>query len=219
MFGGGQTPCIVRALSNTSARLQIYAPETLPQTFQLFIQLNNMVVECKSTWRTGKEIGVDFTSVPTTVCASGPALAPLPRPSGVSGNPSGTSIAHYLPAPVGHTTALIPVLIAEDDPDDQMMIGQAFRDSGRPYEMHFVDNGERLLDHLSSAGLEGGNKMPSLILLDLNMPKMDGRTALLRIKQTPDLKRIPVIAFTTSNSDEDIDRTYDLGISWRAGRF
>lgn len=110
----------------------------------------------------------------------------------------------------------ISILIADDDADDRMLIEDAFRESRLSNPLAFVENGEDLLHYLRSEGKyanRGEIKMPRLILLDLNMPKMDGRTALRHLKADPELKRIPVVVLTTSKAEEDILRTYDLGVS------
>ena len=110
----------------------------------------------------------------------------------------------------------ISILIADDDADDRMLIEDAFRESRLSNPLVFVENGEDLLHYLRGEGKYAGrgeNKMPRLILLDLNMPKMDGRTALGHLKADPELKRIPVVVLTTSKAEEDILRTYDLGVS------
>lgn len=110
----------------------------------------------------------------------------------------------------------ISILIADDDADDRMLIEDAFRESRLSNPLAFVENGEELLHYLRGQGKfanRGEIKMPRLILLDLNMPKMDGRTALSHLKADPDLKRIPVVVLTTSKAEEDILRTYDLGVS------
>lgn len=107
----------------------------------------------------------------------------------------------------------IPILIAEDDPDDRMFMREAFSESAYKHDIAFVENGQELLDYLNGVGEYEDSPRPGLILLDLNMPKMDGRTALLHIKANPSFRRIPVIVMTTSNSEDDIDKTYDLGVS------
>jgi two-component system response regulator len=83
------------------------------------------------------------------------------------------------------------------------------------HSLHFVEDGEELLDYLHRSGKFRGEKItrPNLIILDLNMPKVDGREALSHIKSNAILKRIPVIVLTTSRAEEDIVRTYDLGVN------
>ncbi|MBS0240831.1 MAG: response regulator [Proteobacteria bacterium] len=111
----------------------------------------------------------------------------------------------------------ISILIADDDADDRMLIEDAFRESRLSNPLAFVENGEELLHYLRCEGKfshrNANEPMPRLILLDLNMPKMDGRTALKHLKADPELRRIPVVVLTTSKAEEDILRTYDLGVS------
>jgi len=110
----------------------------------------------------------------------------------------------------------ITILCAEDDPEDRMLIEDAMEDSRLVNDLHFVEDGEQLMDYLYHRGkyTELSNvPLPGLILLDLNMPKKDGREALEEIKADPDLRRIPIVVLTTSKAEEDILRTYDLGVS------
>ena len=109
----------------------------------------------------------------------------------------------------------ISILMADDDPDDRMLMKQALAENELPNTIEFVENGADLLDYLYKTGkfhLENTIR-PGLILLDLNMPKMDGREALRLIKSSPDLRRIPVIVLTTSKAEEDVIQTYDLGVN------
>jgi CheY-like chemotaxis protein len=110
----------------------------------------------------------------------------------------------------------IPILLAEDDPDDRYLISEALDESQVGVELFIVEDGEALLEYLNRQGKFADAEqwpLPRLILLDLNMPRLDGREALKAIKQTPEFRRIPVVVLTTSNAEEDIHRTYDLGIS------
>jgi two-component system response regulator len=107
----------------------------------------------------------------------------------------------------------INILMAEDDPEDQMLVKEAFEEARLGNDFQVVSNGEELLDCLKRIGRYADSARPDLILLDLNMPRKDGRQALAEIKSDPDLKRIPVVVLTTSNADEDIVRSYDLGVS------
>jgi CheY-like chemotaxis protein len=107
------------------------------------------------------------------------------------------------------------ILMADDDADDRMMMKEALEQSNFSHSLHFVEDGEELLDYLHGRGkylIEKVQK-PNLIILDLNMPTIDGREALGYIKTDIDLKRIPVIVLTTSRAEEDIVRTYDLGVN------
>jgi len=108
------------------------------------------------------------------------------------------------------------ILYAEDDPEDRMLVEDAMEESRLVNEMDFVEDGEELMDYLYRRGkyAELSDKpLPGLILLDLNMPKKDGREALEEIKNDPDLRRIPIVVLTTSKAEEDILSTYDLGVS------
>jgi CheY-like chemotaxis protein len=108
------------------------------------------------------------------------------------------------------------ILMAEDDPDDRLLSKEALNETLLPHELRFVEDGEELLDYLSHTGKykSGANApRPAVILLDLNMPKKDGREALEIIKANPGLRRIPVIVLTTSKADEDIFHSYNLGVS------
>ena len=110
----------------------------------------------------------------------------------------------------------ITILLADDDADDRMMAAEALEESRLANDVRFVEDGEELIDYLRRNGkyqAAGSAPRPGLILLDLNMPKMDGREALREIKADPELRSIPVIVLTTSKAEEDIYRTYDLGVN------
>ena len=115
-----------------------------------------------------------------------------------------------------NTRQSITILIADDDEDDRILAEDALRESKLYNEVRFVEDGEELLDYLYQRGAfadPGSAPLPVLILLDLNMPRMDGREALRAIKSDPDLRRIPVVVLTTSSAEEDIIKTYDLGVN------
>ena len=102
--------------------------------------------------------------------------------------------------------AFFTILMADDDSDDRFMAKEAFLDLGNDGEMRFVEDGEELMDYLCRSGKYADpilSPRPSLILLDLNMPKKDGRQALKEIKINPDLNGIPVAIWTTSKESED----------------
>jgi CheY-like chemotaxis protein len=106
------------------------------------------------------------------------------------------------------------VLMAEDDSDDRLLVGDAVAEGGWDAELRFVENGEELMDYLLRRGKyrpPATAPRPRLILLDLNMPRKDGREALSEIKADAVLRRIPVVIFTTSKADTDINRVYELG--------
>ena len=103
--------------------------------------------------------------------------------------------------------------MADDDADDRLLAKDALAESRMTHDIHFVEDGEELLDYLSRRGKYSKNTAPrpGLILLDLNMPKKDGREALREIKANPELCRIPVVVLTTSKADTDIAKVYELG--------
>jgi two-component system response regulator len=109
----------------------------------------------------------------------------------------------------------INILMADDDPDDRILMKEALEENLVPNVLHFVEDGKELLDYLKKRGkFEFAETFrPGLILLDLNMPKVDGREALRLIKSDPQLRRIPVIVLTTSKAEDDIFKTYDLGVN------
>lgn len=110
----------------------------------------------------------------------------------------------------------ITILLADDDEDDRMMAKEALEESKLANDFHTVNDGEELLDYLYRRGRFTDpvtSPRPGLILLDLNMPKKDGREALGEIKADPELRQIPIVVLTTSKAEEDIFRTYDLGVN------
>jgi CheY-like chemotaxis protein len=112
------------------------------------------------------------------------------------------------------THKVLSILIAEDDPDDRILLKEAFESSALSSSLHFVEDGEQLIDFLHQRGAYDRAEIPprpGFILLDLNMPKKDGRESLAEIKATPGLRSIPVVVMTTSNSKEDVSHCYDLG--------
>jgi len=110
----------------------------------------------------------------------------------------------------------ITIVVADDDPDDRLMIEEAFDENRLKNNLVFVEDGEELIDYLRRTGKHAGAAADGpvgVVLLDLNMPRMDGREALEIIKADPELQRIPVVVLTTSRAEEDILKTYDLGVS------
>jgi CheY-like chemotaxis protein len=108
------------------------------------------------------------------------------------------------------------ILMAEDDSDDRLLAQDALSEAGVEGVLQFVLDGEELLDYLGHRGKYSSPKLaprPALILLDLNMPKRDGREVLREIKSDPDLRTIPVVVLTTSKADTDIEKVYALGAS------
>jgi CheY-like chemotaxis protein len=108
----------------------------------------------------------------------------------------------------------LTVLVADDDDDDRGLIWKAWRKNHSSSYLRFVDDGEELTDYLNHVGRysdPASAPRPAVILLDLNMPRKDGREALREIKANPKLCQIPIIVLTTSKADEDICRSYELG--------
>ena len=110
----------------------------------------------------------------------------------------------------------IVILLADDDEEDRMLTEEALEESLLVNQLEFVVDGEEALDYLYNRGKFSDtveNPLPGLILLDLNMPKKDGREVLVEIKKDARLRTIPVVMLTTSNAEEDILRMYDLGVN------
>jgi len=108
----------------------------------------------------------------------------------------------------------VVILMADDDPDDCLLAREALLESKFSNELYFVSDGEELMDYLYHRGKHrqvSRSPRPSLILLDLNMPKKDGREALREIRADPNLRVIPVVVLTTSKAEEDIYHSYNLG--------
>jgi len=107
------------------------------------------------------------------------------------------------------------IVLADDDPDDRLIAADAFREGRLANPLDLVCDGEELLEYLERRGRYADRltAQPGLILLDLNMPRMDGREALAAIKDNTELRRIPVVVLTTSKAEEDLLRTYDLGVN------
>ena len=110
----------------------------------------------------------------------------------------------------------ICILLADDDPDDRMLAQRALKKSRLANRLFMVEDGEMLMQYLRREGEYADpekSPRPGLILLDLNMPRKDGREALREIKSDPALRRIPVVILTTSEAELDILRSYDLGVN------
>jgi CheY-like chemotaxis protein len=111
---------------------------------------------------------------------------------------------------------MITIVLADDDPDDRQLTEEAFSENRLVNQLHCVEDGEQLMDYLHRRGQYENLReeaLPGLILLDLNMPRKDGREALKEIKADPALRRIPIVILTTSKAEEDIIRSYDLGVN------
>jgi len=106
--------------------------------------------------------------------------------------------------------------MADDDADDRRLTKEALEESRLANGIRFVEDGEELMEYLRHQGKyapASESPRPGLILLDLNMPRYDGRAALKEIKNDPELRQIPIVILTTSKADEDVYRSYDLGVN------
>ena len=109
-----------------------------------------------------------------------------------------------------HVGDPIEILLVEDDPGDVLMTQEAFADHKLANNLHVVTNGEEALLFLRKQGEYADKPTPDLVLLDLNLPRRDGREVLAEVKSDPVLRRLPVVVLTTSDAEEDVLRSYDL---------
>jgi CheY-like chemotaxis protein len=110
----------------------------------------------------------------------------------------------------------ITILMADDDADDRQLTKEALEEGRLINDVRFVEHGEELMDYLRKQGKYAPPTeapRPGLILLDLNMPRKDGRAVLAEIKHDPEFRTIPVVVLTTSKADEDVYKSYDLGVN------
>ena len=117
---------------------------------------------------------------------------------------------------MSRTAKPITILYADDDAEDRMLVKEAWAENRLANDLHFVEDGEELMEYLRRRGQYArlaDQPLPGMILLDLNMPRKDGREALQEIKADPKLRSIPVVVLTTSKAEEDILRAYDLGVN------
>ncbi|HVE56092.1 MAG TPA: response regulator [Pyrinomonadaceae bacterium] len=110
-------------------------------------------------------------------------------------------------------TKTITILLADDDADDRLLVREAFEENHLLNIMDTVEDGEELMDYLYRRGKYSEAARPSMILLDLNMPRKSGLEALREIREDADLRSIPVVVLTTSKAEEDIIRSYELGVN------
>lgn len=117
---------------------------------------------------------------------------------------------------MAYTKRSISILMAEDDPDDRLFCREALEEARLTNKVQYVEDGQEMMDYLNHRGAYRDPQtapLPGLILLDLNMPRKDGREVLQEIKSDPRFRSIPVVVLTTSKAEEDILRSYDLGVS------
>jgi CheY-like chemotaxis protein len=119
--------------------------------------------------------------------------------------------------PPEHSVKPVTILMADDDEEDRELTRDALQDARLANQMRFVVDGQDLMDYLRREGRYADPQVdaprPGIILLDLNMPRKDGREALAEIKADETLRRIPVVVLTTSKDEEDVLSTYDLGVN------
>ena len=111
-------------------------------------------------------------------------------------------------------SAYTTVLLVEDNPDDVLLIQRAFRKARLPYPLHQVGNGEEAINYLDGKGIYANRQqhpLPGLLLLDLKLPRTSGMEVLAWLKTQPGLSQLPVVVFTSSREDSDIQRAYELG--------
>ncbi len=117
---------------------------------------------------------------------------------------------------MSHACVPITILLADDDPDDRLLLHDAIEEARLGNPVHFVHDGVELMDYLNRRRQYvelASSPYTGLILLDLNMPRKDGLEVLEEIKTDPRFRRIPVVVLSTSKAEEDILRTYDLGVN------
>ncbi len=108
------------------------------------------------------------------------------------------------------------LLLADDDPDDRLLLRDALEESRWTSELRAVEDGQELMDYLQRRGAytaAAASPLPELILMDLKMPRKDGQQALKEIREDPGLRHIPVVILTTSKAEEDVMRSYELGVN------
>lgn len=104
----------------------------------------------------------------------------------------------------------IEILMVEDSPSDVQLAVEALREAAVPNTLRVVEDGAEAMAYLRREGQYAGAARPDLVLLDLNLPRMDGREVLAELKASPELRAIPVVVLTTSKADRDVQRAYDL---------
>jgi CheY-like chemotaxis protein len=127
-----------------------------------------------------------------------------------------TDETHVEPIGAGHKATPITILIADDDDEDRALAARALKAARLSNDVRFVEDGEQLMAYLHHEGAYApvaASPRPGILLLDLKMPRKDGFTALKEIRADPSLRHLPVVVLTTSGIEEDIYRSYDLGVN------
>ena len=205
-FGDSQVrvPCIVKRVSKDSANIQVFDTGRLPSVFWLSIQELGIHEECQIVEKTKRTATVIFGKAEFHKAIS----EPLSETASKSGE---TLIRANDPAPVEGFPKL---WVVEDDEDDQFILAEAFRDNNFDCELEFFKDGVEFLEHIKDFELTDQSALNQIIaLIDINMPRMDGITTLANLRQNSMCQNLPVMMFSTSESDDDIRKTYELGIS------
>lgn len=195
-FGGShfRLPCIVKALSEDATRLHVFGAHRLPDRFWLSVEMMELEAECEIVSRAEKTVTVRFCRTATHSDA-GRATREVPEAAAT-------------------TQAAPPRLwVVEDDPDDCALLSDAFRQQKLLCDLKFFSDRAQFLDFLRSSDQLIELSSPALTLLDLNMPRMDGLTTLSVLRSDMRFRHLPVVVFTTSNSEHDIQKTYTLGVT------
>jgi chemotaxis family two-component system response regulator Rcp1 len=111
------------------------------------------------------------------------------------------------------TLAPVKILLVEDSPDDVLLTEEALRHGRMANGLRVVGDGEAAMDYLQQRGEYANEALPDLVLLDLNLPKMDGMEVLAELKKSPELRTVPVVVLTTSTAERDVLRAYDSHVN------
>lgn len=213
-------PCVIKDASDHGVRLRVQSERDVPDTFELFVELDGMEAPCRVVWRRDTEVGVQFVEEPSFKYPKKPQLPGASRPAAEPSLPrSEPENARKpenseTPSPaLGSPARDFWIMVAEDDPDDQMLLGDAFNESGYEGALKFFSDGQELLDFIQNDESCPYRSKPGIIVLDLNMPRLDGRETLKILKSNPDTRKIPVVVMTTSNAENDVDSTFEWGVS------
>lgn len=206
-FGGShfRIPCVVKALTKETANLRVFGPEKLPERFWLTVEMHQIERECEVVTRSERHVMVKFCGESDQSAEADRdeerEAIELPGRSQVS---QGTAEKSDQPP---------RLWVVEDDDDDCRLLCEAFEERSSLCDLSFFKDGWDFLNYLKSGDHAAGRGRSTVVLLDLNMPRMDGVTALERMRSDERFRHLPVIIFTTSNSEEDIRKTYTLGVS------
>ena len=206
-FGDTQfcMPCVVKQITKTSACLHIFDSGRLPSVFWLNIHELGVNEECRLVGKTKRTAKVVFgrtefhqnensenvVTAPTNITVT---EAPNPNASHLQNTPK--------------------LWVVEDDEDDRLILAEAFEDNIFQCEIEYFKDGIEFLEHIDQFDFQYKIELNQIIaLIDINMPRMDGINALAKLRQNSACQNLPVMMLSTSESDDDIRKTYDLGIS------